>query len=72
MDGLMQPAQMRGVLKDLDPALLIVTVDGLVHWHTMNRTFYRAVLGKDVDDPEIARRAREHIIQVVLRAVGLD
>jgi len=50
----------------------MVTVDGLVHWHLANDGFYRTVLGRGLDDPEVVRRAREHVIQVVLRTMGLE
>jgi AcrR family transcriptional regulator len=72
MDAMMTPAEMQGRTKRVDPALFIVTVDGLVHWHLANDGFYRAMLGKGLDDPEFVRRAREHVVQVVLRAVGLE
>src|SRR5437762_2301272 len=72
MDGLMKPAQMQGTLKEVDPVCLMVTVDGLVHWHLANDGFYRSVLGRGLDDPEVVRRAREHVTQVVLRTMGLE
>jgi AcrR family transcriptional regulator len=72
MEGLMKPAELQGVLKPVDPALFLVTVDALVHWHTASDAFYRGFLGKGLDDPEIARRVRDHLIQMVLRMVGLE
>jgi len=72
MDGLMRPAELRGSLKAIDPALLLITIDGLIHWHLANDEYYRAVLGKGLEDPETARRAREHVVQVAMRAVGLE
>ena len=68
----MKPAQMQGTLKEVDPVCLMVTVDGLVHWHLANDGFYRSVLGRGLDDPEVVRRAREHVTQVVLRTMGLE
>ena len=72
MDAMMTPAEMQGRVKRVDPVLFIVTVDGLVHWHLANDGFYRTILGKGLDDPDLLQRAREHVIQVVLRAVGLE
>jgi AcrR family transcriptional regulator len=72
MEGLMKPAEMQGLMKAVDPVLFLVTVDALVHWHAGNDAFYRRVLGKGLEDPEVARRAREHVIEVVTRIVGLD
>jgi AcrR family transcriptional regulator len=72
MDGLMKPAELQGLVKAVDPAFLLVTIDGLVHWHIANDPFYRRVLGKGFDDPDLVRRAREHVIQVVMRTLGLE
>lgn len=72
MDGLMKPAEMQGFLKPVDPVCLMITVDALVHWHLANDSFYRTVLGRGLDDPEVLGRARAHVIQVVLRTVGLE
>jgi len=72
MDGLMKPAEKQGRLKAVDPVFLLVTIDGLVHWHIANDPFYRRVLGKGLDDPVIVRRAREHVVQVVMRTLGLE
>lgn len=72
MEGLMKPAELQGKMKPLDPTLFLVTVDGLVHWHLASGAFYRGVLGKGLEDPDTARRVREHLIEMVLRTVGLD
>jgi AcrR family transcriptional regulator len=72
MEGLMKPAQVQGHLKPVDPALFLVTMDGLVHWHTTGDRFFRALLGKGLDDPEVAQRVREHVVQVTLRTLGLE
>lgn len=72
MEGLMKPAEAQGRVKPIDPTLFLVTVDGLVHWHLASRTFYRDVLGHELDDPDTAGRVREHLIQIVLRTMGLD
>jgi AcrR family transcriptional regulator len=66
MDGLMRPAELQGTLKMVDPTLLLITADGLIHWHLANDFYYRVLLGKGLEDPEIARRARDHVIQVIL------
>ena len=72
MEGLMKPAEIQGVMKPLDPALFLVTVDGLVHWHLVSNAFYRGFVGTGLDDPDTAARVREHLIQMVLRTAGLD
>lgn len=71
-EGLLGPAQLRGVVKTVDPALYMITIDGLVHWHLVSDAVYRRALGKGLDDPEIVRRTREHIIRVAVRTLGLE
>jgi AcrR family transcriptional regulator len=72
MEGLMKPAEAAGSIKAFDPTLLIASVDGLIQWHIANDGFYRTVMGKGLDDPMMARRVREHVMDVVMRAVGLE
>ena len=59
-------------MKDIDPVHFMVTVDALVHWHILNDSLYTRVLGRGLDDPEVAAQTREHIIRVALRTLGLD
>ncbi|MFN8544342.1 MAG: TetR/AcrR family transcriptional regulator [Candidatus Binatia bacterium] len=72
VEGVLRPAVLKGLMKGVDPVLFMVTVDALLHWHIVNDCLYRHLLGRGLDDPEIARRTREHVIQVALRTVGLD
>jgi AcrR family transcriptional regulator len=72
MEGLMKPAEAQGRMKPVDPLLFIVTMDGLLHWHLASDHFYREHFGGELSDPAVAARVREHVIQVVLRTVGLD
>lgn len=72
LEGTLRPAEHRGEVKGVDPALFMGTVDALVHWHVLNDGFYRRLLGRGLDDPETARRAREHVIQVAIRMLGLE
>jgi AcrR family transcriptional regulator len=72
MEGMMKPAEMQGRMKPVDPVAFIASVDALVHWHAANNGYYRAMLGKGFEDPAVVRRAREHVVQVVLRMVGLE
>jgi hypothetical protein len=50
----------------------MVTIDALVHWHILHDGLYRRILGAGLDDPEVSARAREHIVAVALRTLGLD
>jgi TetR/AcrR family transcriptional regulator len=72
MEGLIKPAELEGKVKPCDPALLITSVDGLVQWHIANDGYLKSIFGKGLDDPEIAGRVREHVIDVVMRTVGLE
>jgi AcrR family transcriptional regulator len=71
-EGVLKPAQARGLLKGVDPALFMVTMDAVVHWHVVNEGVYRSLLGPGLDAAEATRRAREHVIQVGLRTLGLE
>ena len=68
----MKPAELQGVMKPIDAALFLITVDALLHWHLASDAFYRGFFGKGLDDPGTAARVRDHLIQMVLRGVGLD
>ena len=72
LEGTLGPSQVRGEVKDVDPVLLMLTIDALVHWHIIADGLYRRMLGKGLDDPELAHRVREHVTAVALRTLGLD
>jgi len=72
LEGTLRPAEQRGDVKDVDPALFMATIDALVHWHVVNDAFYQRLLGKGLDDPETAARAREHVITVAVRTLGVE
>ena len=72
VEGLMKPAELQGMLKPIEPSLLLVSIEGLLASHLASDTLYRGFYGKGLDDPEVAERVRTHVIQVALRAVGLD
>lgn len=71
-EGFLKPAELRGLVKQIDPVAFMVTIDGLVHWHIVNQALYRNLLGKGLEDPEVAARTRSHIIEVALRTLGLE
>jgi len=72
IEGALRPAEVRGLVKEIDPVFLMATVDALLHWHIVNEAFYRRLLGRGLDDADVARRAREHVISVALRTLGLE
>jgi AcrR family transcriptional regulator len=67
-----KPARVKGQVKGVDTALFMISMHALVHWHMVNDGLYRRILGRGLDDPATARRAREHIIQIALRTLGLE
>jgi len=72
LEGVLAPAEARGEIKDIDPVLFMVTVDALVHWHIIQEGLYRQLLGRGLDDPELAGRVRDHVTAVALRTLGLE
>ena len=72
LEGTLGPSQVRGEVKDVDPVLLMLTIDALVHWHIIADGLYRRMLGKGLDDATLAHRVREHVTAVALRTLGLD
>lgn len=71
-EGFLKPAELSGTVRQVDPVLFMVTIDALAHWHVVNDGLYRSVMGKGLEDPEVARRTKEHLIQVALRTLGLE
>jgi AcrR family transcriptional regulator len=72
LEGTLGPSQARGEVRDVDPVLLMLTIDALVHWHIIADELYERMLGKGLDDPAFARRVRDHVTQVALRTLGLE
>ena len=71
-EGTLHPLEVRGQVKAVDPIFFMMTIDALVHWHIVNEALYKQLLGKGLDDPSVAARARAHVISVALRTLGLD
>lgn len=68
MDALMRDRGL-GALK-LDPGLLLITVEGLLDHHVLARAHYRQLYGRDVTDPRLKARTREHVKTVILALVA--
>jgi AcrR family transcriptional regulator len=71
-EAVIRPAAAKGLLKEIDPALFIISMDGLLHWHVVNEAAYRRNLGRDLSDVETAARAKRHIVQLTLRGLGVE
>jgi AcrR family transcriptional regulator len=72
IEGVLRPAAARGAMKEIDPALFIISLDAILHWHVVNEEAYRRILGSDLRNHETAARAKRHIAQLVLRGVGVE
>lgn len=72
IEGMLEAARARGEVKGVDPVLFMITIDALVHWHILNVELYRQLAASPLDAAEAAERMRDHVIQVALRALGLD
>jgi len=57
-----------GALK-LDLGLLLITVEGILHHHVLSQAHYRQLYGKDVTDPRLKRKTKQHLETVILALV---
>ncbi|HIF92880.1 MAG TPA: TetR/AcrR family transcriptional regulator [Myxococcales bacterium] len=55
----------------VDLGLLLISVEGMLNNHILARSHYQALYGKDVTDPKLKRRTKEHL-KTILRAVLAD
>ena len=54
----------------VNPALLLITVEGILHNHVLGASHYRHLFGRDVTDPKMAAEVKRHVTQVILALVG--
>lgn len=57
---------------DLDPRLLLITVEGILNNHALAVRHYQHLFGRDVTDPALRRRVEAHLKRVVLAILGGD
>jgi AcrR family transcriptional regulator len=57
-----------GALK-LDLGLLLITVEGILQHHVLSEGHYRQLYGKDVTDPRLKKRTKQHLKTVILALV---
>jgi AcrR family transcriptional regulator len=50
---------------DLDLGLLMITVEGMLNNHILAKKHYQDLYGKDLDDPELRARTKEHVKKVL-------
>jgi AcrR family transcriptional regulator len=52
-----------------DLGLLLITVEGILHHHILSPAHYRKLFGKDLADPRVRQRTKQHLQQVILALV---
>ena len=60
-----------GSLK-LDLGMILITVEGILNNHVLARAHYRQLYGKDVTDPRLKARTKEHLKAVILALVHAE
>jgi AcrR family transcriptional regulator len=72
MEALLRPRAVKGEIKDIDPALFLITAGAIIQHHVVANGTYRDLVGRSVSADEIEARTRAHVTQVILRSLGLD
>jgi len=72
MEALLRPRAVKGEIKDIDPALFLITAGAIIQHHVVANGTYRELVGRSVSAEEIEARTRAHVTQVILRSLGLD
>jgi AcrR family transcriptional regulator len=67
MDSTLRDHKLGGL--DLDLGLLMITVEGMLHNHILAEKHYQDLYGKDLDDPELRQRTKEHVKKVLTALV---
>ncbi len=52
-----------------DLGLLLITVEGILHHHILSTAHYKKLFGKDLSDPRIRERTKQHLQSVILALV---
>jgi len=72
MEALLRPRAVKGEIKPIDPALFLITAGAVIQQHVVANGTYRQLVGRSVSAEEIEERTRTHVVQVILRSLGLD
>lgn len=56
----------------MDLGLLLISVEGILNNHVLARAHYQELYGKDVTDPKLNRRTKEHIKTVLSAVLGAN
>jgi AcrR family transcriptional regulator len=52
-----------------DLGLLLITVEGILHHHILSTAHYKKLFGRDLSDPRIRERTKQHLQTVILALV---
>jgi len=67
MDRSMADGKLRATKHDL--GLLLITVEGILHHHILSTAHYKKLFGRDLSDPRIRARTKQHLQTVILSLV---
>ncbi|MBI1813391.1 MAG: TetR/AcrR family transcriptional regulator [Deltaproteobacteria bacterium] len=56
--------------RGLDPGLLLITIEGVLHHHILATTHYRQLFGRDLTNPVVAKAVKDHLTRVILTLLG--
>jgi len=54
-----------GISADLDPGLLLITMEGILTHHVLSRAHYEQLCGGDVVEPALRRKTLDHLKRVM-------
>jgi AcrR family transcriptional regulator len=72
VEVLLRPRVAKGEIKEVDPALFLITAGAIIQHHVIARDAYRELMGKRISATEADSRTRAHVAQVILRTLGID
>ena len=52
-----------------DLGLLLITVEGILHHHILSTAHYKKLFGRDLSDPRIRERTKQHLQRAILALV---
>ena len=56
---------------NVDPGLLLITVEGIMQNHVLASAHYKAIYGKDVTDSRLKKKTKQHLKTVVRALMGV-
>ncbi|MGH7896824.1 MAG: TetR/AcrR family transcriptional regulator [Candidatus Binatia bacterium] len=72
MEALLEPRAAKGEIKEIDPALFLITAGAIIQHHVIANGTVRELVGRNLSAKEVEARTRRHVTQVILRSLGVD